>query len=321
MISVAMTTYNGEKFVQEQIISIINQTKKVDEIIICDDCSTDHTTEIIQSLQNQYKDFNIKLYFNEKNLGYRENFKKAISLCTGDYIFLSDQDDIWKEKKIEEMTKKMQMNANIEVLASSFTYIDENSTLLKGEEKNNTLYLGNIVDKQLKPIKFEELLVHNYFQGCTLVMNKAMNEIFLTYFTNQIPHDWLIVILSAARQSMYFWNSPLSYYRIHSNNTIGVDNLGKSKFSILKEKFTYTFRSKYARDGLNLINALCDSQFPFDVDRIQTMKECEEFFNAYLVSLQKGKMIDLSNASYRKYYYMFRTKNGALIDRIYCLLH
>ena len=98
MISVAMTTYNGEQYIKEQLTSIIHQSRQVNEIIICDDCSKDHTPEIIQSFQNQYKDINIKLYINEKNVGYRDNFKKAISLCSGDYIFISDQDDIWKKE-------------------------------------------------------------------------------------------------------------------------------------------------------------------------------------------------------------------------------
>ena len=90
MISVAMTSYNGEKYIQKQLDSILNQTLKVDEIIICDDGSTDRTVEIL-------KQYPVTLYQNEKNLGYRLNFKKAMELCSGDFVFLCISD------KIEEL--------------------------------------------------------------------------------------------------------------------------------------------------------------------------------------------------------------------------
>ena len=102
MISVAMATFNGEPYIQEQLDSIYNQTRKVDEIIIVDDCSTDSTVRVIEQYILSHKDIDIKLYKNEENLGYKKNFKKAISLCHGDYVFLSDQDDIWMTDKIEK---------------------------------------------------------------------------------------------------------------------------------------------------------------------------------------------------------------------------
>lgn len=105
LVSIAMTTYNGEKFIKKQLDSIINQTYKNLEIIICDDGSTDKTIDIIKEYQK--KDKRIKLYINEKNLGFSKNFEKAISLCKGDYIALSDQDDIWELDKIETMVKNI----------------------------------------------------------------------------------------------------------------------------------------------------------------------------------------------------------------------
>ena len=120
MISVAMATFNGEPYIQEQLDSIYNQTRKVDEIIIVDDCSTDSTVRVIEQYILSHKDIDIKLYKNEENLGYKKNFKKAISLCHGDYVFLSDQDDIWKVNKVEDMISIMEENPNISVLASSF---------------------------------------------------------------------------------------------------------------------------------------------------------------------------------------------------------
>ena len=98
MISVALACYNGENFIYEQIQSIINQTITDLEIIICDDKSTDNTIDIIHNI----KDKRIKLYQNNIQLGVVKNFEKAISLCNGEYIALSDQDDVWVEKKLEK---------------------------------------------------------------------------------------------------------------------------------------------------------------------------------------------------------------------------
>ena len=137
MISVAMTTFNGEKYIEKQIESILNQSLSVDEIIICDDGSTDNTIELM-------KKYNVQIIQNKKNLGYKLNFKKAMEKCKGDYIFLCDQDDIWKKDKVKEMISIMEKNRNIHVLASSFEYIDENGTLIISKNKkgysNHNLY-------------------------------------------------------------------------------------------------------------------------------------------------------------------------------------
>ena len=93
MISIAMATYNGEKFLRYMLDSILSQTYQDIELIICDDNSSDSTCLILKEYEKNNS--RIKLYFNESNLGFIKNFEKAISLCSGDYIALSDQDDIW----------------------------------------------------------------------------------------------------------------------------------------------------------------------------------------------------------------------------------
>ena len=100
--SVALCTYNGQSFLSEQLNSILNQTHPVDEIIICDDCSTDQTIEIIKYFKDKFPNL-IQLFENENSLGTIKNFEKAISLTKGDLIFLSDQDDIWFSSKVNEM--------------------------------------------------------------------------------------------------------------------------------------------------------------------------------------------------------------------------
>ena len=99
MISIALCTYNGESYIVELLLSIINQTLQPDEIIICDDKSTDNTVKKTKLILDGWSG-NYRLIVNESNLGYKKNFQKAISLCSGDIIFLCDQDDVWDTTKI-----------------------------------------------------------------------------------------------------------------------------------------------------------------------------------------------------------------------------
>ena len=129
-ISVAMASYNGEQYIRKQIESIIHQTMPVDEIIITDDCSTDHTYDILLDIQAKAQDISLNIIRNKENLGYKDNFKKAISLCTGDYIFLCDQDDYWNNNKVETLINIIKTN-KISVLSSSFTFMDANDDYLE----------------------------------------------------------------------------------------------------------------------------------------------------------------------------------------------
>ena len=101
-ISVAIAAYNGEEFISAQLDSISAQTVKVTEIVICDDNSTDKTWDIVQSYREKYPEL-FKIFRNDKNSGCSGNFEKALSHCTGDIIFLADQDDVWQKNKVEKM--------------------------------------------------------------------------------------------------------------------------------------------------------------------------------------------------------------------------
>ena len=100
--SVALCTYNGEKYLKEQLDSILSQEIPVDEIVICDDCSTDETTLIIKEYESQFPNV-FCVFINAENLGYVRNFEKALSFCTGEIIFLCDQDDLWRKDKTQKI--------------------------------------------------------------------------------------------------------------------------------------------------------------------------------------------------------------------------
>ena len=123
-ISIVMTVYNGEKYLNEQIDSFLNQTLLPDEIIIADDCSSDKTLEIIEKYKKNYPE-KIKIFKNKYNLGFTKNFEKAISKSSGDLIFLSDQDDVWYRNKIQTVVKKFNTNPNIDLIIHDADLVNE----------------------------------------------------------------------------------------------------------------------------------------------------------------------------------------------------
>ena len=121
-----MCTFNGDKFLKEQLDSILNQTKQVDEIDVCDDGSIDKTVELLEAYRITYPSL-FKIFYNDQNLRSSKNFEKAISLCIGDIIFFSDEDDIWATNKVTSYVEYFIKNPQIEVLASNGCCIDEHT--------------------------------------------------------------------------------------------------------------------------------------------------------------------------------------------------
>lgn len=238
MISVAMTTYNGARYIKEQLDSILNQSVPVDEIVIMDDCSTDETVEIIKS----YQDRRINLTVNSTNQGYIRNFYQAIMACKGDYIFLADHDDRWHFNKVEKMLGYMQENRAL-ALCSDFKLIDADGMPLS-EEGN---YVRNRFFTKIKgnkdvliPVDFDYLVLGNILQGATYCITKEVQQIYGQIKDFGVYHDHQLLLIAAKLGRLFFVNIPLIEYRIHGENTIGFAKKGdwrvlrKLKFPQLK---------------------------------------------------------------------------------------
>lgn len=216
MVSVAMTTYNGEKYVEKQIKSILNQSHSIDELIICDDCSSDETVKIIEQLSNS--DERIVLHVNNNNIGYISNFIQAISMTSGSYIFLADQDDLWEKNKVERMLEVLG-ELKAEVLCTNFQIIDsednenEHSYIVPDYIKNTT--------QNVKTVDFDTLIYGNVSQGCTYCFSERIKNILLDINNHDVIHDYQIMLIGAAFNKAYYLNEKLIKYRIHGENSIG----------------------------------------------------------------------------------------------------
>lgn len=230
MISVAMTSYNGEKYIKQQIESILLQSVPVDEIIICDDISKDKTAEIIKEIN----DDRIRFIVNETNLGFIANFHKAISLTNGDYIFLADQDDIWEPNKIERILDTMK-SVNAKAICTNYKLIDGSGQPLGDKREYNIPPFVKNVTEPIQKITFSMLAYTNLVQGCTYCFTKEIKDIFLRVNNKFVPHDYQIMLIAANLNGTYFLNEELIQYRLHETNTIGFSK-GNEKVVLNKPK-------------------------------------------------------------------------------------
>lgn len=201
--SIAMATYNGDAFLLEQLISFSKQTLLPDELIIVDDCSTDNTLNVINSFK-EIAPFSIKLYINKINLGYTQNFNRALQLCTKDLIFLSDQDDVWSPKKIEYMVSLVNSNQNQEVFMIDAELVDrelQTSGLTKQEQIKN---LG--------------LSEKSFVMGCCIAVRKTFLDKILPIPKDFIGHDNWIVALADFLKLRVVDKTVLQVYRQHGDN-------------------------------------------------------------------------------------------------------
>lgn len=223
-LSVAMCTYNGSRFIKDQLNSIIEQSRPVNEIIICDDCSTDNTIEIINDYINKYPGL-IQLYQNKENLRSTKNFENAISHCTGDYIFLADQDDIWDFYKVEKIITKFEANESLEGIFTNGNLIDDDGEIFPNTNMWDTFYF---FEKNLdKPVDLLCLLKHhaNMVTGATLCIKKSIRDIILPFpdlTKKKFFHDEWIALILASRNSLDYINENLISYRIHTSQQIGI---------------------------------------------------------------------------------------------------
>ena len=234
-ISVVMASFNGEKFIQEQIRSILDQSFLPNEIIICDDNSTDKTVEIINSINSPL----IKLFVNNASLGVVDNFKKAVSFSNPEnMIAFADQDDIWLPNKIESLYKEL-LEINDEqfptLVYSDLSLIDEKGNIINPSFWNQLSH-----DEHEHCLK--TLLFGNFITGLSIMMNKKMRAHFLMKPDNIILHDVWLALIAFTFGKVSRISRPLALYRQHTNNVnynSTSRKLSKWKMRLLKFKMIF----------------------------------------------------------------------------------
>ncbi len=227
-VSIALATYNGEKYLAQQIESILSQTRLPDELVICDDYSTDKTVSIINNYTKKTS-FDCVILCNEVNMGTGYSFKKAIDGCSGDIIVFCDQDDIWRKNKIERVEQEFKEKPNIHFTISNANIINEFSKDLNytlWQQRKFTKFWKNRFNKINQ---FDVVMRKNIITGMTTAISQSLKKIGSDKKDN-INHDaWYIYIASVMGLKGCLIDEVLIDYRQHQSQQFG--SLKRSKLN------------------------------------------------------------------------------------------
>lgn len=238
-IAILMSTYNGEKYLEEQIDSLLRQTYKDWILYIRDDGSKDRTIEIIGNYSAKYPDRICVVQDEKGNLGAGISFMHLLETIDANYYMFCDQDDVWLSDKIEKTYVKMQdmikSYGEKEPLAvfTDLCVVDQNLSPIY-----QSLWKSNNRNPEDAKHFYRAIVNRQAFLGCTMLMNKEVKKVVLPindFVTREGQHDNWIMFILAKRGKIDYVNEPLIYYRQHSGNLTGYESLTFSKWSVIKK--------------------------------------------------------------------------------------
>jgi glycosyltransferase involved in cell wall biosynthesis len=294
-ISVAFIVYNGSQYLRTQLDSILAQTHKVDEIIICDDASYDNTKEILEEYKNKHPNL-FFIHYNNQNLGPTKNIEKAIQACRGELILLSDQDDYWEAHKVETIVKWFEQNPTMNGV---FT----NGSLMNSKgELDNKYALWDAMSFPYKTIKSKTELnsnlklyintVENAVTGATLAIRNNLPFLKQTFpIIKNLVHDRWLAINLAETNSLGILEEKLIRYRIHSAQAIGgmTENIEKYielNANLLEGMPNINNSIVSFKDLSYILNKIeTDLQIQNEISKIET----KGFDNANYIAIVKNK--------------------------------
>ncbi|QDU23055.1 glycosyltransferase family 2 protein [Urbifossiella limnaea] len=218
-VSVALCTYNGERFLPAQLASIRGQDRLPDELVACDDGSTDRTVELLRAFAAE-SPFRVRVEVNPTRLGSSDNFARAVSHCTGSLIALCDQDDVWHPDKLATQEAALAADPGANFAFSDADVVDEH-----GEPLGYTLWrsigFGRREQKQFAAGEGFECLLRRYrVTGATLMVRAALRELLLPVPRGWVHDAWFALVLSAVGRGIPV-AEPLVHYRRHGGQQVG----------------------------------------------------------------------------------------------------
>lgn len=286
-ISVVLAAWKGEQYIVEQLDSIAAQTVKPDEILIRDDRSPDQTVKVVKDWIEKHPKLDVQLIEGDQNVGYIENFRLLLEQAKGDWIFLSDQDDRWHVDKIEKMMEQAGRYPDLCLIASSFSFMDPESNVYElpvreGWSNNNLIPWQIEHPGGMNRISEEQMLLHNYFQGCAMMVRKDLVDRYLKSGQKRLAHDWMLALMASVEDGLGYYDQKLFDYRIHQSNTTGLPQAKKrSKILTLKTWFNRYYRRVVIADMENVLLAYQEAMPErWDKTKEQRLDFCSQYLQA-----------------------------------------
>lgn len=286
-ISVCMGIYNGKNYIEEQLLSILHQTVQPDEVVLCDDNSTDGTAEHVEEflVQNGLQE-KWRFVRNHENKGYPANFYYAMSLCSTDVVFLADQDDVWHKEKIEKMLEVFRRKPEAKAVCCKFGLIDSEGkdihTLMAPTRTTGT--------GELREVSIADVFYKCEWPGMVMAYRNAWYQSLDLEKDLQIPHDFLICVEAAEEKGFFQLDEELAYHRRHDNNAGGEEH----RFSKLLNKRR---KMKEIETYLRILNAFDEEKVLRTEEGSAALLQKLESMNGRYEALKSGKIVKvLQNA-------------------------
>lgn len=218
-ISVALCTYNGERFLASQLDSIKQQTRLPDELLVCDDCSTDKTVGMLEEFACSAP-FPVTINRNERNIGFVANFQQAILLCKGGLIALSDQDDIWYPQRLERSQEEFHLHPEVGLVFSDADVIDDQGRSTGIRLWQNFGFTGELKHR-MASADYTVLVRNRFVTGATVMFRSRLREFCLPFGAGWLQDEWLAPTLAAVSEVRLI-DEPLIQYRSHISQQVGL---------------------------------------------------------------------------------------------------
>jgi glycosyltransferase involved in cell wall biosynthesis len=276
LVSIAMATYNGAKFLSRQLDSIYAQTYRPLEVVVTDDCSDDETLTILEEYRSRH---GLRVVSNPTRLGFMKNFEKAISLCSGEYIALSTQDDIWLPHKIERLVSSI---GKTSLICSDVSLIDERDAVMV-----QSLQRALHIPVPQTENQFTTLAFLDYVRGCTSMFQRSLMSRALPIPEAAMSHDWWLGICATRMRGVTYLSEQLTLYRRHSSNTVGVHELWK--FGSALRYFFSSHRKEVFRRERNRIRLYLEMRLYNNKNEEEYLKDLLEHYSLLMKPGFHGK--------------------------------
>jgi glycosyltransferase involved in cell wall biosynthesis len=232
-ISIALCTFNGSRYVREQLQSIESQTRPPNEMVVCDDGSSDDTLDILHEFASRAA-FPVRVLANERTLGVAQNFARAITLCEGDVIMLCDQDDVWKPHKTQSMLRALQINTGAVYAFSDAEMVSDDGAPL-GQKLWDAVRIRDRIPKFHGARQVETLLRHNLIPGSSMALRSSFKKVFLPVPSGWM-HDYWFALLGSTLAFGIPVDDTLFMYRRHAEQVCGWKK--KTYWQVLRDSLT-----------------------------------------------------------------------------------
>lgn len=249
-LSVAMCTFNGEAFLAKQLETIAAQTLAPDELVVCDDCSTDGTQSLLDSFA-RCAPFKVRLFLNKERRGVARNFEQAIQYCVGDLIFLADQDDAWHLDKLRQLTESFKAGTDVGLGFCDLNIVDESFRKLRRTQWEAVGFSPAMMRSFANGKAFEALLRYNVVNGNAMGFRSSLRKYLFPIGEGWMHDEWIALIASAFSTIVPVMR-PLVDYRQHPSQEVGpgkhglVDQYRYARASMDREYFERMHRRTYA---------------------------------------------------------------------------